>query len=158
VLVELRETSNGSAVSQRAVFLQNDGQVLDTDGSVGYSATTVKASGYDLSYFVVVKHRNHLPIMSAAAVSLPNAAAYDFSTSQAQAFGTNPMYDLGGVFGLISGDANLTGIVTASDISDAIAVLNQTGYLASDANLTGITTASDISEMITNLNKASQLP
>lgn len=158
VLVELRETSNGAAVSQRAAFLQNDGQVLETSGSAGYWATTAKASGYDLSYFVVVKHRNHLPVMSAATVALPNAAAYDFTTAQGQAFGTSPMYDLGGVFGLISGDANLTGIVTAADISDAIAGLNATGYLATDANLTGVTTASDISEMITNLNKASQLP
>ncbi|MCU0454645.1 MAG: right-handed parallel beta-helix repeat-containing protein [Bacteroidetes bacterium] len=160
VLVELRETSGGAAVEQRAAFLQNDGQLIETDGSVGISATTTKATGYDLSYFVVLKHRNHLSIMSAAAVTLPNeASAYDFTTAQAQAFGTSPLADLGsGVFGLFAGEANNSGLVSAADISLAIGALNATGYQITDANMSGLVTAADISVMISSLNKASQLP
>jgi hypothetical protein len=98
--------------------------------------------------------------MSAAAVTLPNeASAYDFTTAQAQAFGTSPLADLGsGVFGLFAGEANNSGLVSAADISLAIGALNATGYQITDANMSGLVTAADISVMISSLNKASQLP
>lgn len=164
ILVELRETSNGSAVAQRAVFLQNDGQTLETDGNVGFSVTTTKASGYDLSYFVVLKHRNHLAVMSAAAVSLPNeASAYDFTTAQAQAFGTSPMAALaGGVFGLVAGDGGVDGFVTTADFSPWLTAFRagSTGYVSTDYNLDGNVTTGDFSIWLPNFRSgaATQVP
>jgi hypothetical protein len=163
VLVELRETSGGTAVSQRAAFLQNDGQVLETTGSAGYWATTAKASGYDLSYFVVVKHRNHLSAMSAAAVALPNAAAYDFTTAQTQAFGTSPLAALtGGGFGLFAGDGSGDGFVTTADFSPWLTAFRagSTGYVATDYNLDGNVTTGDFSIWLPNFRSgaATQVP
>jgi hypothetical protein len=112
------------------------------------------------SYFIIVRHRNHLAIMSAAPVALSGTSTlYNFTTAQAQAFGANPLNDLGGgVFGMVAGDANGSGIVTATDISAVISVLNGTGYNAADANLSGIATATDINIIIINVNKSSKVP
>jgi len=109
------------------------------------------------SVYIVIRHRNHLPIMSAVKAVYP--AVYDFTTAQSQAFGTNQMVSLaGGTFGLPTGDANASLVVSTADISVAITQLNQTGYKSADVNLSGVVTTADISNMITNLNKSSTLP
>ena len=68
-------------------------------------------------YFIVIKHRNHLPIMSAAAVSLSKTPSlYDFTTAQSQAYGTDPLTMLeSGVYGAPAGDANGNGVVNSQD-------------------------------------------
>ncbi len=64
VLVSLRSnTSSSSTVAERAGFLKSDGTIVDLDGTS--SLAFVVDEGY---YFVVVEHRNHLPIMSANTV------------------------------------------------------------------------------------------
>jgi hypothetical protein len=68
MLVELRLTPEGAAVDRRAALLRNDGMIIDIDGSLGVVFNNVNAG----SYYIVIKHRNHLAIMSATAVSLPN--------------------------------------------------------------------------------------
>jgi len=158
ILLELRTgTSSATTYATRAAFVRNDGTVLELDGNPGVEFSVFMASGYESTHYLVVKHRNHLALMSSSTAPYP--ASYDFTTSQAQGFGTNPMASLsGGVFGLYAGDANVSGIVTALDISAVISGLNGTGYSAADANLSGITTALDINQMISNLNKATQLP
>jgi hypothetical protein len=112
------------------------------------------------SYYIVVRHRNHLAIMSAGKiVYTTDSTGYDFTTAQAQAYGTNPMAALtGGVYALFSGDANQSGFITATDINDVINHLNANSYLASDVNLSAFSTASDINIMINNLNKNTQVP
>jgi hypothetical protein len=156
ILVELRTgTAANTKIAAQAGFLKSDGTIVDLDGSSPLSMP-VNAG----NYYVVVRHRNHLAVMSAATVALSDPSAlYDFTTAQTQAYGTDAMNDLGsGVFGMIAGDANASGIVTATDISGVISVLNGTGYTAADANLSGIATATDISIIITNLNKSSKVP
>ena len=107
VLVELRTgDASGTKVATRAGFLKSDGTIVDTNG-----VSPLQFAGLgDGNYYVVVRHRNHLAIMSASAIPLSsNSALYDFSTAQLQAYGTNPMADLlgnGTVFGMIAGDAN----------------------------------------------------
>lgn len=152
VLVELRTTASGAAVERKAALLKNDGTIVGVDGTTAGVVFTSAAG----SYFIVIKHRNHLTVMSAAAVAL--GTAYDFTTAQAQAYGTNPMAVLGSSFGMIAGDANASGIVTAADISAVISALNAITYINADANLSGITTAADISVMISNLNLNTQVP
>jgi hypothetical protein len=112
------------------------------------------------SYYIVVRHRNHLAIMSATKLALTtDSTGYDFTTGQAQAYGTNPMAALSGsVYSLISGDANQSGFITATDINDVINHLNGNSYLTSDVNLSAFATATDINIMINNLNKNTQVP
>lgn len=67
VMVELRDKNNSSTVlASRAVLLQADGDVVDTDG---ISPVNFFGLAPD-DYFVAVRHRNHLGVMTATAVTL----------------------------------------------------------------------------------------
>ena len=64
VLVSLRSDSlEISTVAQRAAFLRSDGQIVDLDGNSPITFAT-----YEDYYYIVIEHRNHLPIMSAEKV------------------------------------------------------------------------------------------
>ena len=96
VFVELRTgTGSETKVASRAAFLKKDGTIVGTDGSSPVSFTGVSPG----NYYVVVRHRNHLAIMTASAISLSSSSAlYDFTTSQSQAYtsGADPMVALSG--------------------------------------------------------------
>ncbi|MBI5471265.1 MAG: VCBS repeat-containing protein [Ignavibacteriae bacterium] len=157
VLIELRTgTASNTKVAARAGFVKSNGTVVDIDGSSSLSFDGV-ASG---NYYLVVRHRNHLPVMSATAVSLSQAGnLYDFSSSQTMAFGSSALSQLeNGVFGLVAGDVNLSAIVSSSDANAVFSIFNQSGYLLEDANLSGITTATDANAIFSNLNRSSQVP
>jgi len=161
VLVELRTgTSSGTKVTARAGFLKNDGTVVDTNGT-----SPLQFAGLgEGNYYVVVRHRNHLAIMSASAISLShNSVLYDFSTTQSQAYGTNPTILLsGGVFGLYSGDSNKDGQITALDFNtwNVNTKSGQTGYVTDDINLDGQVTALDFNfwNVNTKLGAISNVP
>ena len=62
VLVELRTgTAAGTKVATRAAFLKSDGTIVDTDGTSPVQFTGLSAG----NYYIVIRHRNHLAIMSA---------------------------------------------------------------------------------------------
>jgi len=64
VLVELRDKNNSSSIlNSRSAFVLKDGSVVDTDGN-----TPVRFSINKDDYFIAVKHRNHLSIMSLESV------------------------------------------------------------------------------------------
>lgn len=109
VLVQLHRTSDGAVVTQRAALLQRGGTVVETDG-VSPVNLAGNAAG---SYYVSVRHRNHLGIRTAAGLTLAKVSTtgYDFTTSLAQAFpgvvSNNAMATLsGGKFGLWAGNGN----------------------------------------------------
>jgi len=69
VLVELRTgTATTTKVASRAALLRNDGLILDTNGLNFVEFTDINES--ITSCYIVVHHRNHLPVMSASAVPL----------------------------------------------------------------------------------------
>jgi fibronectin type 3 domain-containing protein len=146
--IELRNTaSNPTTRKFRPAWLLTDGTIRD------FSDTTKNCVQFDTlagNYFLVIRHRNHIPIMTAVLQALNGATpqAYDFGAAQTQAYGTDPMADLGsGRYGMISGDTNGDGIVDATDRSSAWNDRLQTGYKDSDVNLDGIVDASDRSEI-----------
>jgi hypothetical protein len=158
VLLELRTgTAASTTVSKRAALLKSNGTIVDIDGTSQVKFKAVVPG----NYYIVVRHRNHLPIMSANPVTLgfSSSSLYDFSTAQTQAYGTEPMANLGGnVFGMYAGDANTSTIITAADVSPIIANLNLSNYNNADVNMSGIVTAADVTKIISNLNKASNVP
>jgi hypothetical protein len=113
VLVELRSDS-AKQVARRAGLLKSTGAVTDTDG-----VSPLRFPGViEGNYFVVVYHRNHLAVMSRTALSLGAASSlFDFSTGQAQAFGTLPMTLVGTRWCMYAGDANADGQITTLDFS-----------------------------------------
>lgn len=83
ILVQLRDAPAGSTVTSRSAFLRNDGIIV---GDNGTSKINLGVNPGD--YYIVVKHRNHLAIMSADKVTLPNAVIYDFTTGSDKYYGT----------------------------------------------------------------------
>ncbi|MBK8982830.1 MAG: hypothetical protein IPM38_11050 [Ignavibacteria bacterium] len=156
VYVELRSTSNGVPVlnGKRAGFLKNDGSIVDLDGTTPLKFTSVNAG----NYFVVVGHRNHLPVMSANAETLNNVSVlYDFTTGLNKYFG-NDAASLSGLFGMYGGDANKSFIISAADYTVVQNNLLQANYNYADLNLNGTVTTADFGVITPNLAKASQVP
>ena len=157
VLLELRTgTSPSTKVATRAAFIKRNGMIVDLDGVSTVSFTGVASA----NYYVVVRHRNHLPVMTASAQGLsPTATVYDFTTSQSQAFGTLPMTQVApGVFALYAGDTNVSLIISSADADNIFGSLNSTNYNLNDVNMSGIVSAADANVVFGNLNRTSQVP
>lgn len=109
VLVEFRNKSNNTQVLySRPYFLDNNGNVLNTDGAVGAKVQGVPKD----QYFIAVRHRNHLGVMTQNTIDLatPNPA-FNFAAGS-NVHGTFPMRNMGsGVYALWGGDANGDGQV-----------------------------------------------
>ncbi len=88
VLVQLRDSANGIAVASKSALLRNDGRIVADDGTT----TDIKLDTPAGDYFIVIKHRNHLTVMSAAKVALNTSSStiYDFTT------GSNMFYGIEG--------------------------------------------------------------
>lgn len=86
VLVELRdETTPATVIARRAVFVREDGQLVDLDGTSPVSFPGVNNG----RYYVVIRHRNHLSIRSATPIVFSSGVAMsyvDFGKGQPQAF------------------------------------------------------------------------
>lgn len=163
VLVELRKPSTGlpqdaasaTIIGRKAGFLLNNGTVTDLDGVTPISFDIAKQG----SAFMVVRHRNHLGIMSN---SLPSNATGSFNndyTVLANSYKpvgapSDPVVLLGGAsgkYGMWAGDANKNGVVNVTDINAIkLAISNSsTGYLLTDTNLSNGINATDV-----NITKA----
>jgi hypothetical protein len=67
ISIGLRETPDGETMVSKSFLLRYDGMVVDLDGTT----TDLRFEGVSSGdYYIVVKHRNHLPVMSAEAVYL----------------------------------------------------------------------------------------
>ncbi len=161
VLLHLRtgdpEATPMQTVASRAAFLKADGQIVDTDG-MSKVVFTPEALG---PYHLVVKPRNHIPVMSNLAFSFFNNPAIDFTTSQTAAFGNYPMVELDErTYGLYGGDGDANGNVTAFDFLNIWLPQNgQTGYLQGDFNLSSDVTAFDfLNVWLTSNGRGSQVP
>lgn len=65
--IEVRDAGdNTNILASKAAFLRKDGVVLDLDGEVGVTFTGLNTN----SAYIVVKHRNHLGVMTQTAVGL----------------------------------------------------------------------------------------
>ena len=84
VVVELRDWANPSVlVARKAALLQRDGDIVETDG-----VTTVAIPGISAGdYFVAVRHRNHLGVMTQNPMALSTTALrVDFTTISTPTF------------------------------------------------------------------------
>ncbi|MFK7923230.1 MAG: hypothetical protein AB8H47_14800, partial [Bacteroidia bacterium] len=105
VFVELRDDDDSTLVlATRSALLQRDGDIVGLDGNSPVSFPGM--SGDD--YFVAIRHRNHLPVMTANAVSLSGiSATIDFTDPNTLTYGENAQKQLSAtVMGMWAGDIN----------------------------------------------------
>lgn len=162
LLVSLRSSTDAaSEVARTVTILQDDGTVTGLDG--GYVRFSGVAPG---SYYVVIDHWNHIPVMSADPVDFtsgPAGAVFKGSLASAYTKGGDPMKDLGGgAFGMFACDINLDGLITAPDFNvwNTATSEGATGYIPADCNLDGNTTALDFNlwNANTTAGASSQVP
>jgi hypothetical protein len=157
VLVQLRTRPDTSASASAGAWLRNDGWLMTLDGA----ATSIPLSARQGNYHVVVRHRNHLSVMTESTLPLdPDAPQIaDFASGLTPAYGVNGLKALAsGRLGLWAGDANGSGTVDAADRSVLWNRRNRTGYMIEDCNLSGTVDAADRSIGWNNRNRITAVP
>ncbi len=164
VLVELRDAANaasaspGTLVSRQAAFLMNNGSIKYIDGCANLDFNVTLSQGM----FIVIRHRNHLDIMSASALTETDGVyQYDFSSGVNQVFGGNLAHSelATGVWGMMSGDGNGDGEVDNVDKDDIwIPEQSSIGYLPGDYDMNGAVNNDDLNLWDTNSGKGSGVP
>lgn len=159
VLLELRSsTAASSRVYRRGALLMADGSVRGFDGT---SLPVIRnvAPG---SYYVVIRHRNHLDVMSATKVDLSSGTAkYDFTTAANKAYGSGAQVLLAtGLYGLYTGDMNASGLVDTPDVFTVWSPQNGlAGYRGGDVDLSGFVNALDLLQRwLPNVGRKSNVP
>ncbi len=111
VLLELRSNPT-TTIERKAALLLEDGSIVqynNTSQGVHFDSTD-----YGSSYFIVVHHRNHMPVMTLAS-TLFDGTLVDF-TDETICYGTpNAEIELEtGIYGMIAGDINSNGYLSYS--------------------------------------------
>ncbi|MFM2206904.1 MAG: hypothetical protein RL213_879, partial [Bacteroidota bacterium] len=143
IIVELRDSLDPS------ITVESVNVLLMTDGSATASFT---AAVPGTSYWIVVKHRMSIQTWSAAPVAFSSSASYDFTTSAAQAFGSNMVEVETGVYALYSADMNQDEFTDPFDFSLYLddALNFAVGYNATDLNGDGFTDPFDFTIYLNN--------
>lgn len=155
VLIEMRSEGDiAQIVASKAAVLLENGSIVDHDGVTNGINFPTLIDGN--SYYVVVRHRNHLAVISAAPVQVQSGVlTYDFTTSSTQALGTEQQKEVAvGVFALHAGDFDSNGTITVADFnlySSQTALLNV--YVDGDANLDKNVTVADFNLYQPNSSK-----
>ncbi len=148
VVVELRDKNNpANVLSTRSALLRRDGTIVDLDGT---SDVVFQALDPD-QYYVAIRHRNHLGIMTAAAQPLSaTATMINFTNGSLDVRGgSDATISLNNVRCLWGGDVDMDGTVRYTgqfNDRDPILVLmggglptsQFDGYVSEDVNLDGV--------------------
>jgi|GEM_PF-2795724 len=158
LFLEIRDAIDLTLIkATKCVLLQADGDVVDLDG---ISATTLRGLPPS-NYYITVKHRNHLGVMTPGSLNLSSSMTpFNFKTGAAYGNLTGVAQQLitQGVYGLFAGDADASSTIGASDRSILWNSRNQFGYLLSDVNMDGLCNAGDRSIAWNNRNYLSLIP
>ncbi|MBL8002971.1 MAG: PQQ-dependent sugar dehydrogenase [Flavobacteriales bacterium] len=147
VLVELRNKNNPSQiVTTRAALLQRDGDIIGTDG---YRRLNFSVAADN--YYVAVRHRNHLGVMTATSQALnANDRYIDLTLGATATYGTDARRQLNGDrWGLWSGNAVRDNTVkytgSGNDRDQVLSIIGGlvptntfSGYSQGDLNLDGL--------------------
>jgi subtilisin family serine protease len=158
VLIQLRTTPTGAAVISRSVFLRNDGRLVADDGITTKIALEIPAG----NYYLVIRHRNHLAVMSSGSLALSalGSILYDFAAGSGMFYGTGGAKQIEtGVWGMIGGNANnANNMINILDAAAVKSKLAKVGYLNEDTTLSRVVNVMDNSLVKLNLSKASRVP
>ncbi|MGB1205680.1 MAG: S8 family serine peptidase [Chitinophagales bacterium] len=152
VMLEVRDVLGENIIEQKAAFLLADGNIVDVNGQ--YAGVAFYNLQENESYFLIIRSRNHLDVMSSNLITAQNGRLiYDFTTSASQAM-LNQMVEVGdNIFALHAADFDGNGIINISDFN----IYNQqssqiNSYIAADADLDGHVTIADFNFYLLNRN------
>ncbi|MCD4737449.1 MAG: VCBS repeat-containing protein [Bacteroidales bacterium] len=166
VLVELRETTgdastaiSDSIIGQRAGFLFMDGSIKDIDG-ISLLEFNVEITD---NLYCVVRHRNHLGIMSAYPLQdSANIYYYDFTENKDKVYGGEVAHKLlgNGKWGMVAADGNSDGYINNADKIEVWNIqAGNIGYYSGDFNMDAQVSNNDkIDFWIPNVGKGTQIP
>jgi hypothetical protein len=142
------DATSSTITGRKTAFLLNNGTVVDLDGVTPISFNITKQG----ASFIVIRHRNHLGVLSN---SIPSNATGTFTNDytilansyKASGAASDPVVLLSGgtKYGLWAGDANKNGVVNVTDVNAikiAIAA-SASGYLFTDVNLSNSINVTD---------------
>ncbi len=147
ILVEFHPALAPWQVTARVPLLvRRGGTVSDAQGTYPFLLSLPAAS-----YYVVVRHRNHLPVASAAPIAFDvNGAtvALNFTTGAAQAYGSDAQVLAGSLYCMWAGDVDRNGVLkyvgAGNDrdpqlqaIGGVVPTNTITGYRVEDVNMDG---------------------
>ena len=152
ILVEVRHPLLPEIViDQKACLLMANGNIVEPEGLEALYPQGIVFPDllYGGDYYISVKPRNHLAVMSKKAISFPQLAPFNFSDPINVKGGANQLADLErGFYALRSGDYNADGTIT---IDDYIGYKNQAAnindYYQADFSLDGSVTVTDFNFM-----------
>jgi hypothetical protein len=157
--IEIRDSATAAKATIRLfspAWLLTDGTVCSFTDSTQPYVTFNAPVGF---YHIVVRHRNHLAVMSKDSLALTGSSpSYDFTTGQNKAYGSNALVQAGTRYCLIAGDADGSGDVTILDRALWRTQNSQSGYLGADMNLSGDVTILDRTLWRANNSLSSQVP
>lgn len=146
VFLELRSGANNSVVSAtRSALLQRDGDIVDTDG-----VSPVHFNAPPGAYYIGLKHRNHLSVLTLSTVVLGGTAVgVNLRDGSTPTYGTNALKTINSDRVLWAGDVRGNGDVKytgGNNDRDAILVKvggvtptnTATGYWREDVNLDAV--------------------
>ncbi len=162
ILVEALDVNDFTILDQAAGFLLEDGTVQDIDGTIGqikFQSGTLNSTD---NYYIAVRVRGHLDVLSAVPISVLGTTQYDFTTDAVQAYQTliggdqGQMVEANGTgtgapYALYSGDANGDGIINFEDFNDYFLQIGA-GYKTADFNHDGTVNGSDFNPYFTSNN------
>ena len=158
VLMDLRASPAGQPVLSRSLWLSKDGSLRTPGLSIIALTNTPPAP-----YYVVLRHRNHLAVMSSAAFlfTISGVPAELDLTHPAHIYGQNGAIEVApGVVALIAGDASQNGAVGPADRNLHWRLQSgSSGYLSADFDLNGEVAPSDLNQFWRpNMGRTSQVP
>ncbi len=150
ILVELRDKNdNTNIIATRAGFVLDNGDIVDLDG---VSPLSFPGGITPDEYFIAVRHRNHLDVISENAVLIDaNSSNYDFTLQ------SDGQKSVNGIFVMFAGDTDGDLEVTITDRSLVTFQLGNDGYLKEDIDLDGEITITDRGKLTGNLGNNSNL-
>lgn len=147
VFIEFRDPTNPAFILYtKPALLTRCGKIVDVDGfsPIGFNSMPIG------EYQIVVRHRNHLPVILSSPIFLDyNPVHLDFTSGTT----TSTQYQLNNdKYALIAGDVNGDFRIDAHDRSLGWNLRNLFGYKLVDTNLDGWSTAQDRSTIWNNRN------
>ena len=158
IKVEVRKVNNPSVIAEeQALLLRPNGKIVDVNGYIPVFAMQKEP------VYLVVKHRNHLSVVSNPIYSFSGVKPYDFSATLSQAykyspFDSAPMVFINGKWSMWAGDMDDNGYINNTDCTTAnvsINIVEQDNYILSDVTMNG---SADSNDMIIISSSAQTAP